>query len=505
MYSSHIFMKNSILYALAFLCLIGMKGELKAQKFDNKVHFDFNPSMKNAYTSALHLRINDSRLAIQSEKSSNPNNAMALYVENWTDFMEILADENPKTFEKMLPNRGARISKIKSGDQESPYFLYTQAGIDIQWAWLHLQFNQVNEAVKLLKSTQGDLERNIKYFPDFLANKMLLGVVQVMSEFTTTKYIANTPNALNLGLKNLKEVIQTSRFEFAEEANFWYAMILLELEVEDDKTWNVLNANALNHQKSLFGNYLLARINLMQGNMTKAQSILGVMPTGDKYHRFAQIDFIKGLACLYKQESKADQYFKTFLDNYRGVHRIKEAYQKYAWSALLQGKNDEYKRLMEGLAQNGNSVHPYDAWAEMEAKQKTIPNVELLKFRLNFMAASYDKAIHLMENMPALKGYEDAEFLFFKGKMLHKMKKTDDALSIFEKIATNSENKTRYIAALSYYYAGMIYADRKETAPAIKAFENCLKMNPDVMKKSIHWRARMQLDILQPVQTANSK
>lgn len=503
-------MKDSILYSIfaVLLLLAGQNNKLIAQKFDDKPHFNFNQSMINAYTNALHLRIHDSRLAIQSEKAQQPHNMMALFVENFTDFMQILADENPKEFEKMLANRANRISKIKGGDQESPYFIYTQAAIDIQWAWLYIKFNQPAEALKLLKTTSGDLERNMKYFPDFAGSKMLLGVSQVIKEMANPKPVTTVANQINIGIKNLQDVIQDNRnrkFEFNEEANFWYAMILLELDIEEEKPWNKLNANAINYQKNLYGNYILAKMNFALGQTLKAQSILNVAPSGEKYHKFPLIDYTKGLSYLYKFEAKADVFFKAFLDNYKGVHHIKEVYQRYAWSALLQNNTKEYERLIEGLLQNGNAVDPIDVWAEIEAKRKIIPNVDLLKVRLYMMSGVYDKAKEGADKITNLKGEEAGELMYYQARLLDKMKKPDDAIMLYNKVINASENKNKYVAALAYLHSAVIYMDMKENAKAKEAILSCLKTNPDIMKKSIHTRARMLLDVLEPVNTASAK
>jgi hypothetical protein len=55
------------------------------------------------------------------------------YLENYADFLTAYATDTRNVYENLKRNKEVRLVNIGSGDMSSPYYLYTQAEINLQW------------------------------------------------------------------------------------------------------------------------------------------------------------------------------------------------------------------------------------------------------------------------------------------------------------------------------------------------------------------------------------
>ena len=125
------------------------------------------------------------------------------------------------------------------------------------------------------------------------------------------------------------------------------------------------------------------------GRNDVAIGILKGRPSGSDYLNYHYLDFMMGLAKTRKLESDASSYFEKFIQNYKGKNYIKEAYQKMAWNALLQGNKDKYWEYMYYVKTRGDDLIDDDKQALYEAESKHVPNVILLKSRILFDGGYY--------------------------------------------------------------------------------------------------------------------
>ncbi len=479
-----------------------------AQEYNDVAFFDFNQNMRTAQENAIQLRFKEAGLLSQTEKSKNPMNLVPYYIDDVMDFMRVYTNENHNEFRKLQPQRDIRIAKIKSGDNASPYYLYFQAAILTHWAFLHIRFNEYTDAAKLIKLALPHTEQNIKLNPDFAASKMLRGSAialgAAISNDSKTGLTLNTAEGLDLITEACNYGKKNPKWEFNEICQFWLASTLIEIGIEESNSWAALNPAILDYKKSPTAAYILAVYHLEAGNSVKALAALEAYPTDDRYHSFYFLDYLRGLCYLYKLDNKADMFIKKYLDRYQGVHHIKDAHQKLAWSALLKNNLQQYKIYMADLKVKGNNIAPYDANAEREANLNLSPNSSLLKAHLLFEGGFYDKAIaELNACVPSsLKtDYEKAEYGFYKARIEHKMKRFDAALREYDLVINTYKNKNFYFACAANFFAGTVWEERKEYDRARIYYENCTKLNPEVFKKTLHDRARTRLDAIKSLKT----
>ena len=105
-------------------------------------NFELNNNIQNAYSNIISLNFNEAQKYLSQEKEVNPENGLIYLNENYIDFLKIIIDENQDFYYKSRINKSIRINNIKKNDKSSPYFLYSQAEINVQWAFTRIKFNQ---------------------------------------------------------------------------------------------------------------------------------------------------------------------------------------------------------------------------------------------------------------------------------------------------------------------------------------------------------------------------
>ena len=118
----------------------------------------FSAPFQEAYRDIISLKIKSGQNKLNIIKLNDPQNAMTYYIENYADFFTLFIQEEEAKYNSLLKNKDIRINKIKASDPGSPYFLFCQAEIILQWATIKLKFGDkisaatdVYEAYRLLR------------------------------------------------------------------------------------------------------------------------------------------------------------------------------------------------------------------------------------------------------------------------------------------------------------------------------------------------------------------
>ena len=191
--------------------------------------------------------------------------------------------------------------------------------------------------------------------------------------------------------------------------------------------------------------------------------------------------------------SDAAPHFLNFLNRFRGRNNIKEAYQKLAWSELIKGNTAGYKRYLQLCTQRGVADFGSDKNAQEEAQNNTTPEPTLVKARLLFDGAYYQKALELLKEKENYRWPTQAtqlEYTYRLGRVLHGMERWDEALVLYRQTITNGRESTYYYACNAALQAGLICEARKNNAQARQFFELCLGMKPSDYKTSLHQAAK---------------
>ncbi len=470
--------------------------------------FEFTPQATKAYQKVMSLRFDAARLDIAQIKNTDPDNQIVYFIENYIDFFTVFINENKSEFKKLERNKNARIKEIRKGDRSSPYYLYCQAEIKLQWALARLKFeqyfnafNEVSDAYKLLK-------RNQKKFPNFMANKKSLGILHSMIGTIPDNYkwgvklLGGMSGNIEQGKKEIEETLiyaKSNPFLFEEETLVMYAFLMLHLKDDMNEAWEIIQNDKLDPSKNPLVCFALGNIAMRTGRNDKAIEILENRPRGNQYATFHFLEYMLGLAKLYRLDRDSEAHLKKYVRNFHGQNYIKEAYQKLAWYHLINGNEINYLHYIKFCKTEGARVIGGDKTAEKEAKSGQIPEITLLKARLLFDGGYFERAFKLLKQktLADFNNQKDQlEYSYRLGRITHNTGRHDEAIMYYQTTIDRGSDASYYFACNAALQIGRIYEYRKNKAKAKEFFKLCLSIKPDEYRNGLHQKAKAGLDRL---------
>ena len=466
-------------------------------------YFDSNKDIAQAYNLVISLQLDSARLKIDDIKKNDPNNLLVYHIENYIDFFTLFISEDEKDFKQLEKNKNKRLEKINQGNKKSPYYLFTKAEINLQWATIRVKFGQKFDAAKEVYRAYKFLEDNQKKFPDFIENKKSLSIIHALGESLPglIRKIMGIRGSIELGTQEIKEVVEYCKnndFLFKDESYAIYAYILFYQNNKRQEAYELLSQADLDHKKNPLLCFLKANIAQKTGHNMEAIQILEECPRGSEYFPFPYLDFMYGKFKLYELDPGSQVHMLKFLDEFEGRHFIKEAYQKLAWYEIVNNEDVvAYKKYMELCQKKGHDLVDEDKQAKKESKDKKIPNATLLRARLLFDGGYYARAYNLLIKKAYLFTEDTQESLEFKyrmGRLSQELKNYPDAIEYYMKTINKGESSKSFMACNAALQIGLIFEEQKKYRQAKKFFDLCLDISPKSYKNSLHQKAKSGLD-----------
>lgn len=471
-----------------------------------QANYNITPEVKSAYNAVMNLRFDEAQTLLDNIKKTDPENLMVYHIENYIDFFTIFINEDKEELEQLeRTNKKRRLEMLKQGDPSSPYFKFTQAEVLLQWALARSKFyddaifnldrtllNDINDAYRLLES-------NEKQFPDFIANKKSLSVIHALAEYLpgAIKKLFKIRGSLKLGRSEIEEVVayaDKNDFLFAKEADAIHAYMLVHLFNQPNEAWEIIQKSDLDPDESPLAGFLLGTIGLKAGKNEEVVEILSSRDKSSEVFQFYYLDFILGKGKLYMLEESAIAEIESYIENHKGRHFVKEAYQKLAWAALaIQKDKKKYKYYMDLCLEKGHDLLEDDLQAIKEAKKKNTPDVALLRARLLYDGGYFQRAYDdLIENEASYKNDKDKklEYNYRMGRINHALELYDDAKEYYLYSLGAGITSNSFYACNSALQLGLLSEYQQESLTASKYFKVCLKIKPPIYKSQLHNKAK---------------
>jgi tetratricopeptide (TPR) repeat protein len=472
-------------------------------------NFTISPDIETAYEYAISLQFEKAESTIERIKSEDPENLMVYHIENYLDFFLIFLSEDKKTHERLAKNKSARLKMIKKGDPSSPYYLFSQSEILLQWALARSKFEDYFKAFKELNLAYKLLKENQEKFPDFELNKKSLCIIHSLVgtipgfKKALIKLVSSLDGDVKLGIREIEELHNSSKTKellFHKEIEAIIAMMALHVENNPEKAWTLINQSSLDYTQNPLAAYLYGTIALKTGRNEDAISVLTSRPTGAQFYPLEYLNHMLGKAKLNRLDSDANVPMLSFISNFKGQNYIKEAYQKLAWYELLTNKNPQaYKSYMDLCQKKGQTLFGEDEQAMEEAKHKIIPNTYLLQSRLLFDGGYYTRAYQLLiQHAQEFENSEEwrLEYFYRLGRITHLLQNYQDAILYYSQAMHIGKNEDSYYACNAALQIGLIFEDQGIPDRARLYFDKCLDIKPDEHRESLHQKAKVALDRL---------
>lgn len=485
------FRKLFLVFALLFLT--------KVAAFAN---FDFNNNCAQAYKCLMALRLSDGRQLINKEKAVHPQNSVTLLLDNYYDFFTVLTTENREQFEKQQANKTIRIDKLEDEDQNSPYYNYSIAQINLQWALLHSRFAEYTTAGFEINKAYRLLQSNSKKFPNFLPDNIPLGVVNVLlgslpggplkSILAFLGIKGDTQTGIKM-LEKLTDTLKRSPYAFNYDELVFYLTYIQTDVVNDPQAYNKMlhMINGID-SSSLLKSYITGYVALRTGHSNEAVGLLQNRVQGSEYQPYAYMDYLLAIAKMNRQDEDANNYFNKYLKTYTGVNFIKDAYLHLAWKCLLDGDAKRYYAFVDLVKTKGYLYNDKDKQALDEANDNA-PDVSLLRARLLCDGGFYTKAIAALSNKTVNDfslPRDKIEYYYRLGRIYDAMDKNDEAIRYYNNAIAIGRSSSYHYAASSAIRMGIIYEERKDFARARNAYNMVFDFKNSQFKNSLQQKAK---------------
>lgn len=470
--------------------------------------FDFSPLARKAYQLIFDLRIIEAQKTLDQMKKQEPENLIVLFLENYIDFITILVADDENAYKRRVKNMNPRLARIARGNRKSPWFLYTQAEIRLQWAMLGGKYSNYLSSLSDIKQAFALLEQNQREHPDFKANLKSLGLLHALIGNVPEEYrwsikaLGGMSGSVEQGMRELNEALnyaQQHNFEFEAETRIACAFMQLHLGNNKALAWKTITSGNLDARKSPVAAFVLAHLAMRTGRNDEAIKILETCPDGAAFYPFPYRYYLLGVTKLNRLDDDADRPLHLFIKNFKGKSGLKEAYQKLAWHQLVKGNEHGYKTYMQGVKTKGNDRSEPDQVALREANSGEMPDARLTRARLLFDGGYYQRAFVLLQNAASDyqgEGKQALEYTYRLARISDELGKSQDAIRLYSQTVYTGANKPWYFACSAALYLGNLHEQQGAAEKARTAYQRCLEIKPEEYASSLHARAKAGLNRL---------
>lgn len=456
--------------------------------------YDFTPETQRAYSEFLKLKISSGEKHVSRALNEDPNNGIAILFSNFGDVLSVFISEDNNLYNKLKKEEDERIRKIIKLSKDSPYYLFCQAEIKLQWAFVKLKFGDEVNAVWSARQAYKLLEENNRKYPDFIPNLKSLGLLQIILGSIPDKYssVANLVGMkgdVNLGMLQLEKASTTSN-PFMEEAKIYRLLAdnyILKHSNSIQKAEELYSAN----KDNLLITFLYSSIMMKNGESDKALEALKARPVSQDYYPFPFLNYLTAEIYLFKaQYSQSKSFYNKFLETYKGKNFIKDAYYKLFLSFWLNNEEEESKKYIDKILRKGQALYDADKHAQKFAEKGDFPDKILMKCRLYFDGGYYQEALNILNGFSAKDNYSLVEFNYRKGRIYHQLGDYSKAIIFYLKTIELSGNKNYYFAPNSALQMGYIYKEQNNKELARLYFQKALSYQDYEYKNSIDNKAK---------------
>ncbi|MEZ4884755.1 MAG: tetratricopeptide repeat protein [Chitinophagales bacterium] len=467
--------------------------------------FEYNSQCQQAYEAIFSLRLEQAKKLLQQEKQAHPNNLIPILLENYIDFFTVFITEEETELDTRIGKKDERLELLKAGDENSPYYLFSQAEVNLQWAFARIKFAQYFKAVWEIRRAYKLLEANEKKFPNFAPNKKSLGILHAMVGTVPDNYqwgmkILGMEGTIAQGMGEIQSYLQYASKNdrlFYDETKLLYSFFLIYIDTKTEQAWQI--AQTLPTKNHLLNTLVAAQLSFRTGHNDYAIQLLTNRPKGEEYMDFYLLDFLLGTMKLNRLDADADVYLKRFVQNFNGKHFIKEAYQKLAWHALVINNNqDAYQKNMERCKSKGSKWADPDKQAYKEAVEGSMPNRTLLKGRLLFDGGYFQKALTVLQSANYKTPAEILECHYRFGRIYEGLGDNKQAIEYYKKTIEENESvgEGHFFAPKASLQLAKLYERQNEKETAMLYFKKCLRFKNHEYKDSIDQQAKAGMNRL---------
>ena len=463
--------------------------------------------LHRAYDNILELQLDSALYFTQLSRTIDPENILVELIESYNDFLRGFINEDEVSLERFRESKSQRLDRLAKIRIKSPYLDFMRAEIYLQWALVRSKHKEylragwdINKAYKLLTKCKQE-------YPEFiLADKSLSVIHSLVGSIQGFKRgLMRIFTALDGSIEDGFDEIEMAYQKSADTNTIWRSEILiikslLLQHIENDPLdgLNFLKQLGPICNSSPLLKFLMGACAQDLGDNEAAIDYWS-WETNEEQLPFYYMDFVKGIGLMNNLDRGANTYLLKYIHHHPGKHYQKEARQKMAWYELLINEDpSKYKEWMRACINDGSTDFGEDQQAYQEAKSGVVPHINLLKARLLYDGGQFDRALMELSKTVDYKNGDLLEYHYRKARIHHALEAVQAAIFEYVKVIHEGAEDQRYYACNAALQVGLIMIELERTAQAKHYFQQCLLLSPEEYRQSLHQKARLGLQKLQP-------
>lgn len=480
---------------------------LQCDAFAQTFHFTFDKECTEAYRQIMSLRIREGNTQLNAIARKDPRNFIPYLLADYSDCIDLLFNGDPRKQEPLHLRTEKRLQMLENADKNSPWYRYAQANIYFHQALVYMRFGDNFKAATRLRKSFQLLKENLRRFPSFEENGVLLGLQTASAGAIPDahKWLANL-----MGIKGdiRKGVAMLTAYRESHEAGenvLYQEALIFELYLrfyllsEQENTWyTLLRKTATEPGNWMFG-FLKTNLALNYRKAEFAKAALAYLEKSGAFQQYPIFLYEKAEALSLELNPDCSNTYLAFLKAYKGTAFVKDAYLKLAWMQQLEGSTQRAKAYLDLLQQTGSSLTDADKQAQRFAENPVWPLNALLETRLLIDGGYYKKALDRIktiryESLGNLA--EKIEYHFRYGRICEELNDQEKALEYYKRTIDLGKNERLYFAARAALQQGFIYERSGKREAARERFQFCLSLRNHDLQNAIDQLAKAGMNRL---------
>jgi hypothetical protein len=474
--------------------------------------FTFDSIHREIYHEVSQLRIIEAKKKIAILKNTVPNNLATDFVEDFAEFLSVIALSSNDAFEYYKTKNTERIDRLKNASIASPYLNFSLSEYYLHRAISRVLFGEKIKAVFDLKTSKSYIDKNIQEYPDFRLNdktKSLLDIAMgsIPPSIKWATALISLSGNYNIGISELNQVLNFTYVNedyscFFPEILTYKVLVFLNASSskESDKKSIQTFFSTLTVKKELSKNHLLLYAwcdYLIKNEQNEsAITLLDNRVITQNYLPFWPLEFSQGIALQNKLDNKCIQHFTNYIAGVKSGNYVNASYQRIAWQNLINNNQIGYKQNIQKITSTHNNTEQ-DQVAFSEYSSRNTPSPGLLKARLLFDGGYYSKSLNELKKIsPESLNSKlfTLEYYYRLARIYEKTNNYSKAIYLFNKVIIDGSEIPNYYAANAALNAGNVCEKLIENKRAKFYYKKCLTLSPSAYKESIHQKAKIGLE-----------
>jgi len=461
--------------------------------------FNYHKKCKEVYNDVLKLKIPYAQKIIGEEKIKEPNNCAWLLLQSYSDMLTIFTNEDYEAFEQLEQDFDDRLKILNQLENTNPWKRFAKAEMHIHKAVARAKFEEFFATVWEIRKGHKLLKENKRLFPNFKPNQKSLSVFNAVFGTIPDKYkfgakLLGFKGNVEEGMQQMEAYLTYAKAEdmFYDEILLLHNFFLIYLDKDFERAYQIA-ITKFQPNESLLHNFMTTEMAYKSGRIEEAIEIAENYPKGPDYMPYPFMDYYLGVCKMTQlNTAEAKTSIKLFLENFKGRHYIKQAWQRLALCYLIEEDTTKYFTYLENAKEQGYRLYDSDRQAYADAVNETLPNTNLLKARLLSDGGYYERALEILLEMEdtSIAYHHNSERLYRTGKVYESLKDTVQAISNYKQTIDLALNDEYYFAAKASLQLANLYKQKEEFELAKTYFKKVLSYTKHPYKDSFEQQAK---------------